>query len=236
MPVDELLNFLFEKGSNPLQQPVADWLASSRRFSAFVLAHQTKIRKKIRSTRDPETLRDLQLELETAWLLLRERSLDLAYEPVHPHEGRSPDFAVSFTTSLTFMLEVTRLRLGAQAFDHSTGDRFTDVLCGKLRQLLSHTGNVLLVGVEGAPPAGGQLHASMLRIQQRAERSDPSVVERQGFRGPPDFFRHYRRLSAVLVRGIPNEAGQPPLLWDNPQTAHPLPPRVRLALSRALSV
>jgi hypothetical protein len=124
---------------------MAEWLASSRRFTDFVKTHHTKIRKKIRTTQDAETLRDLRLELETAYLLLREKSLNLKYEPQHPELGRSPDFAVTFTTSITFMVEVTRMRgiPAGQLFN----DRFIDLVCGKLGQLLIQRSNLLIVGV-----------------------------------------------------------------------------------------
>lgn len=207
---------------------MAAWLGASRRFTDFVEAHESKIRKKIRVAQDPESQRDLQLELETAYLLLRERSLSAAYEPGHPRAGRSPDFAVSYTTSLTFMVEVTRLRGEAQAWE-----RFSDVLCGKLGQLLPQRANVLIAGVEGRQPAYDEVHAAMLRIQQQAERNDPAVVERQGFRDRADFFRHYQRLSAVLVRGIPLQSGEPASAWGNPQARHPLPARVQTALVRS---
>jgi len=109
MLVDELLTYLFDGKPHFLAAPMATWLVSSRRFTAFVNTHHNKIRKKLRVAQETESLRNLQLELETAYLLLRERSLSLEYEPQHPELGRSPDFAVNFTTSLTFMVEATRL-------------------------------------------------------------------------------------------------------------------------------
>ena len=59
-----------------------------------------------------DDLLDLQLELEAAYLLLQERSLSLIYEPQRAGQSRCPDYAVTYTSSLTFMLEVTRLRAG----------------------------------------------------------------------------------------------------------------------------
>ena len=221
---------------------MANWLASSRRFTAFVNAHHTKIRKKIRVGQEQENLRDLQLELETAYLLLRERSLSLAYEPQHPDLGRSPDFAVSFTTSLVFMVEVTRLRTaqskpisGIQETLGGTlsSDRFTDTLCSKLGQLLPQRGNLLLVGVEGSRLADSDIRATMLRIQQRAENKDSTIIHKHGFRDRADFFSHYQRLSGLLVRGIPLQARETVLLLDNPQTKYPLPSKVRTALLRS---
>src|SRR3990172_3264109 len=110
MLTDELLNYLFDGRSHLFAQPMETWLASSRRFAAFVTSFRDKIRKKLRVTQDQESLLDLRLELETAHLLLQERPFSLVYEPQLGGKLRGPDYAVTFTTSLTFMVEVTRLR------------------------------------------------------------------------------------------------------------------------------
>jgi hypothetical protein len=138
---------------------------------------------------------------------------------------------VTFTTSLTFMVEVTRMRgipVG-QLFN----DRFTDLVCDKLGQLLSQRSNLLLVGAEGPHLTSDELRALMLRLQQRSEGNDASVVQRYGFRDRADFFTRYQRLSAILVRGIPLQAGDAVILWDNPQAKYPLPAKVRTALTRS---
>jgi hypothetical protein len=240
--IDELLTYLFDGQPHLLAEPIAAWLTSSRRFTAFVNIHHTKIRKKLRVAQGTENLRDLQLELETAYLLLREQSLSVAYEPQHPDLGRSPDFAVTFTTSLVFMVEVTRLRTAQPKATPSvqespggtlSGDRFSDMLCSKLGQLLPQRSNLLLVGVDGAHLTDPDFRAAMLRIQQRAESNDPTVIHKHGFRDRADFFQHYQRLSALLVRGTPLQAGESVVLWVNPQAKYPLPAKVRTALSRS---
>ena len=143
MLINELLHYLFDGQSHILAAPMTAWLGSSRRFAAFVNTFRDKIRKKLRVTQDQETLYDLRLELETAYLLLQERNLSVAYEPEHSGPGRSPDFAVTFTTSLTFMVEVTRLRGGAKEIMVSSDnarpleeERLADAICSKLGQLL----------------------------------------------------------------------------------------------------
>jgi hypothetical protein len=240
--IDELLTYLFDGQPHILSQLMESWLTTSRRFAAFVNNHHTKIRKKLRTAQEAESLRDLELELETAYLLLRERSLSLAYEPQHPELGRSPDFAVTFTTSLVFLVEVTRLRSTGLRISSSAhqqlggmllGDRFSDMLCSKLGQLLSQRSNLLLVGIETPRLTHGDLHTAMLRIQQRAEGNDSNIVHKHGFRDRADFFQHYQRLSAILLRGIPLQVGEPIVIWDNPQAKYPLPARVRMALLRS---
>src|ERR1700752_1623963 len=239
MLIDELITYLFDGEPHILAGSMEKWLASSRRFTAFVNSHHTKIRKKLRTVQSAENLRDLQLELETSYLLHRERSLSVAYEPQHPELGRSPDFAVTFTTSLTFMVEVTRLRSAGPGRSNTpvagmlSGDRFTDMLCSKLGQLLSQRGNLLVVGVETSQLADYDPRGTMLRIQQRAEGNDSMIVHKHGFRDRADFFSHYYRLSALLVRGIPLQVGKHIIIWDNPQAKYPLPGKVRAALVRS---
>ncbi len=250
MLVDELHTSLFDGQSHLLAEPMAEWLASSRRFTAFVTTYHNKIRKKLRAIQEEESLHDLRLELETAYLLLRERALSLTYELQQCGQVRCPDFAVAFTTSLTFMVEVTRLRAvqkrtpaPAQAPVTSTaddaltfppvGERLADAICSKLGQLLPQRSNVLIVGVDDPDLTQSDLRTALLRVQQRAERSDPAFWQRYGFRDRAGFFQHYQRLSEVLLRGSQLQAGTPPLVWANPQAKRPLPGRVRTALYRS---
>ena len=81
MNVDDLSSYLFTGSPHALSSPLMSWLTSSRRFAAFVGATKSKIRKKLRTARDPESAADLRLELETAYLLLQERQLSIDYEP-----------------------------------------------------------------------------------------------------------------------------------------------------------
>jgi hypothetical protein len=249
MLMDDLLLYLFDGHSHPLTMPVANWLAASRRFTTFVTTFRNKIRKKLRATQEQDSLPDLRLELETAYLLLQEQPLSLVYEPQPCGQVRCPDFAVTFTTRLTFMVEVTRLRTiqkrtstQAQAPAEPTpapdtaltsllvGERLAETVCSKLGQLLPQRSNVLLVGVEARCPTSGDLHAAMLRIQQRAERNDPLLLQQHRFRDRGDFFRHYQRLSEILVRGSHLQADEPVVVWVNPQAKHPLPSKVRTVL------
>ncbi len=233
MPTDDLLTYLFDGRPHLLAQPVAAWLASSRRFATFATTFQDKIRKKIRTTPEHENLLDLQLELETAYLLLRERSLSVAYEPEIAKGIRSPDFAVSFTTSHTFMLEVTRIQADAK----STPDtRLAATIADKLGQLLPQRGNALLVGIEAAELNQDDIQRALLGIQQRAQQNDQAFLQRHRFRDRADFFRHYQRLSEILVRQPQDQGSGSVVAWSNPQAKHPLPGKVRSALYRSQSL
>lgn len=245
--IDELLTYLFNGQPHFLATPMETWLASSRRFTIFVTTFRAKIRKKLRTTQELESLLDLRLELETAYVLLQERSLDLVYEPLPIGQSRGPDFAVTFTTSTIFMVEVTRLRMvrdGAQEQVSSAltpirslvEERLADMVCSKLGQLQLQHGNILLVGVEAPRFTQDTLRAAMLQLQQRAERNDATIVQARGIRDRADFFHHFQRLSELLVCGPRLQAGGPVIGWVNPQAKYPLPGKVRSALYRSLNI
>ena len=249
MLIDELHNYLFDGQPHSLALTMETWLTSSRRFAAFVSDFHNKIRKKIRTTQDQETLSDLRFELETAYLLLQERALSLIYEPPHCGQPRCPDFAVTFTTSLTFMVEVTRIRtlqarISAQTdiepkavnMEEQLADTIADTLCDKLGQLLPQHSNVFVVGTDDPVPASSELQAAMLRVQQRVERNDSTFWMRHRFRDRADFFRHYYRLSEVLFRKSQGGPENTAFEWLNPQGKYPLPSKVRTALLRSHSL
>jgi len=75
----------------------------------------------------------------------------------------------------------------------------------------------------------------MLQLQQRAERMDAGFMQHYGFRDRADFFRHYQRLSEILVRRPQLQAGEPVIGWVNPQAKYPLPSKVRTVLYRSQS-
>jgi hypothetical protein len=235
MLTQELHTYLFDNQPHTLSAPMETWLASSRRFSAFVTDARDKIRKKIRVTQDPETLQDLRLELETAYLLLQEKSLSLVYEPPCG-QGRCPDFAVSFTTSMTFMVEVTRLRTVQIGAITPESDPLVDAICSKLSQMVAQQSNVLIVGVDVMYLAADDLQATMLRLQRRAQGNDAAFWQRYRLHDRADFFRYYQRLSEVLVRGSKLQPGEPVIPWVNPQAKYPLPSKVRTALYRSQAI
>lgn len=229
MNVDNLHTYLFDGEPHPLLPQMMSWLDSSRRFAAFVSAGKSKIRKKLRTAHDPESAADLLLELETAYLLLQERQLSIDYKP-QIEQPRRPNFAVTFTTHSTFMLEVTRLRLQTETSAPFKPERFADTVCSKLSQFLPQHSNVLLIG-SPIPVIQADLHTAMSRLQGRAERSDAALLERFQWRDQGDFFRQYRRLSEVLVCELPRRG--PATVWGNPQAKRTLPSKVRTALYRS---
>ncbi len=218
-----LLADLFEDQTHPLRASMEVWLTASRRYFNFVTLNQPKIRKKLRTPRDAESQRDVLLELETAFLLLQVADLNVDYEAQRKPDTRSPDFEVRYTTSMTFMLEVTRLRK----------TNLVDAVCGKLGQMQPGCANVIVVALDGPLPTVDDPSTILRTIQQRAEAGDRAIVDRHGFRGRADVLNHLSRLSALLLRRVPLPANMPVTLLANPQARHPLPTRVMTALAQS---
>lgn len=234
----ELLSFFFSGQPHPLAEAMTAWVSASRRFAAFVDQNRDKIRKKLHTRLDADSLRDLRLELEVASLLLDERAFGLTYEPLSVGRSRGPDFAVAYTTSTVVMVEVTRLRAVAQldgTAEPLPEGRLADVVCEKLGQLQPRHANVLVVGHDGPGVTDQALRGEMLRLQQRVERKEERLIQRHAFRDRAEFFRGFQRLSAMCVRGT-GKANEVTLgVWLNPQAREPLPGRVRTALQRCLA-
>lgn len=225
MTVEATHAYLFDGQSHALSTQTRAWLASSRRFLTFAEAAKSKIRKKIRAAQTPDSVAAVALEFETAYLLLRERAFSVEYEPSVAGQTRAPDFAVTFTAHSTFMLEVTRL--------HGAPPAIADAVCGKLGQLAAGRSNVVLIGSPGPALTQGVLHEVMRDLQQRAERQDSTVLRQSRFRDRAQFFQQYRRLSEVLLCGLPRQDSTLPTGWANPQAQHPLPGKIHTALLRS---
>lgn len=247
-----------------LADPLRGWL-ESRRFCRFVEDHLPKVRKKLRGASDRETARDLLLELETAFRLVSDKRLSVAYEPTPGGSARGPDFAVRYTTKLQVTLEVTRLR-GSSAASGTDGEhatpaaqrrldtqRLRPVLALKLGQVTVDGANVLLIGTDDAPPSERDLGDLMKALRREAEAGPVEALTRLGFKSRGDYLRRLSALSAIVVRPAPdmaalsaatsapapNAASQDHMpeatCWLNPVARTPLPNDVRSALLTALT-
>jgi hypothetical protein len=240
--IQEILNYLFDNTPPVLSPHLARWLDESPRFTAFVETHRDKIRKKVRTIQSSESFHDLLAELETAYFLLQEKRFTLAYEPYGKGTGRGPDFAVTFRTHTTFNVEVTRMRISSQEsdkgepppFDHQyESNRLADTVCSKLGQSLPSMMNLLVIMADHPAMCELDISKAMTRLKQRAEQKEPHLFKRHGFRDPSDFFKHYQRLSGVLLRSRGDqETGKCPILWINNQAKHSLPAPVCTILQR----
>jgi len=237
-----LLDDLLDTKPHPLAASLEVWLGS-RRFAAFVRDHLPKVRKKLRGAQNPDSARDLLLELETAYRLTLDKRLSVTYEPTPGGESRGPDFSVRFTTRVEFMVEVTRLkgRLAEASFAASHGvdaRRLAGVLALKLGQTVADRANVLMVGTDGRPPSSEELDSLLKEVRRDAETTDPEALLRKGFRHRGEYLRRLERLSAVLVRRAPSletaETEPGAALWLNAHARTPLPNDVRAVLMGAL--
>lgn len=220
--VDELLAYVCADTPRASAQALHDWLMESPRLAAFVDAYRDKVRKKIRVARDTEGFRDLLSELETAGWLLREPRFTLTYEPYASRKTRGPDFAVTYRTHTTWNVEVARMRMPRDPQRES--QRLTEIVCGKLSQMLPAMPNLLVLVSESH-----RLNVSepMQQLKAHAERQDTTLFARHGFESRADFFRFYQRLSGILVRAAWDQSPRsPPSLWLNHQAKHPLPDTV----------
>jgi hypothetical protein len=227
-----LLTYLFDGQPHPLTDTFTLWLAS-KRFRAFADSYKDKIRKKIRGTRDADTIRDLYFELETAYCLAQEKRFSVVYEHYGADKSRGPDFTVTFG-SLTFNVEVTRLR-PSDRDDPSPGHetaRLVDTIAFKLRQLPPGTANLLVIFADNTLLQTIDLPQAIHHFKILLEQRDPAILARHRFLDPSDFFKYYLRLSAILLRGsCETDAARPLTYWPNPQAKHPLPSTVRTILT-----
>ncbi|MFL5709388.1 MAG: hypothetical protein ACJ77Y_10425, partial [Chloroflexota bacterium] len=128
------------------------WLAGSARFRTFAETYRDKIHKKLRNATDSDTARDVRAELQVARLLLADRRFEVSFE-AYGSGKVGPDLTVSFRSTRTFDVEVTRLRRVPDAV--GTGN----AVMAKLRQLTPSTPNVLLLSIDADTAAGVDVRA-----------------------------------------------------------------------------
>lgn len=225
MTDSELLAAVFGGAAPPLRDACAVWIASSRPFRAFLEAHAGKIRKKARQAADSESLRDLQLELDTAYQLLAHRGVTLAYERYLADKARGPDFTVTYKGHLLFNVEVKRLR--APIADGKLGA----AICDKLRQMPPSMVNILLIGADTSANDSLSVAATVKQLVLRAESKQDAFFAERGFRDSRDFLRDLQRLSGVLLRADWRDEAES-ALWLNPQARHHVPADVEKLLRR----
>lgn len=233
---DAVLEQLFDDESHPLYAPYARWVRHAKRFRGFSIENASKIRAKLRNTVDPANLQDLLFELETAVWFLNDKRFSLAYEEHGVRKRRGPDFVVTFTTKLSFGVEVTRLQF-SRLPDEEESDmerqfwRIGNIISGKLAQTNLDMGNLLVIGVaaEQVPPI--DLDALMRQFRQRAQEKDETLLSRSRLSSASEFFKHYYRVSGLMLRALSDSTIAPsPVVWNNPEGRFPLPAPILTAL------
>lgn len=195
------------------------WVRGSRRFKAFATAYQNKIRAKIKGAGNDERLKDLQAELETAFLLLQEEKFTLEYEKNAASKQRNPDYTVTFKTHTPFNVEVRRVV-------QTDAVKLMFFLCDKVRQLPPSMVNVLWfksdIGISEA-----DLTRAAVTLRQHAERKNEEFFTKRGYESASAFQKQYSHLSGVVLR----HANQT-RVWLNPLARHKTPPEIVKALQK----
>src|SRR5512147_2906040 len=175
----DLAAYLFAGGPHLLSGELMQWLEASPRFTAFVETYHNKIRKKIRVTRQPESVLDLRGELEVAYHLLNERRLEVAYEPYASAKRRGPDFAVTYRANLVFNIEVARIRAeegGANSIGpmglRRQEERILRTVLDKLGQMQPGMPNLLVIHIEEDLARSIELRRLMQDLKTRVEKKD----------------------------------------------------------------
>jgi hypothetical protein len=204
---------------DPATTELIDWLAGSPRFRAFAETYRDKIHKKLRNATDPDAARDVRTELQVARLLLADRRFEVSFE-AYGSGKVGPDLTVSFRTTHTFDVEVTRLRRVPDLT--GTGN----ALMAKLRQLTPSTPNILLLAIEAESAAAVDLVAATRALRARADAKDEAFFGSRGFEGSRGFYERFLRLSAVLVWCEPATGDARASIWSNRSARIALPDRV----------
>jgi hypothetical protein len=205
----------------PLSGALMQWMEASSRFTAFVETYRDKIRKKIRVTRQPESLLDLRGELEVAYFLLNDRRLAVAYEPYASAKRRGPDFAVTYRANLVFNIEVARLRVDESGVDgvadgnaidlRRKEERILRILLDKLGQMQPGMANLLVIHTGEELARSIDLGRLMQEVKTRAEGKDPSFYTASRYTSPAAFYKDFLHLSGILLWAAGTQ------LWVNKQ-------------------
>lgn len=198
-----------------LEALLGPWFDRSKRFVAFAEAHRDKIRRKLRTATEPGARDDVLAELETAFRLLDDRRIELAFE-AYGSGRRGPDFTVTFRAAHRFNLEVTRPRMSGESVDPEA--LIGRAVLAKVRQFPTGVANALLIATPVAQ-SPDQVALTMRTLKQRADGGDGAYFSARGM-ALDEFQAHHRRMSALFVAG---ETAPGVFAWLNPEARLSLP-------------
>ena len=200
----DLIAYLFEGQPHLLSGELMQWMEASSRFTAFVETYRDKIRKKIRVTREPESVLDLRGELEVAYCLLNDRRLAVAYEPYASAKRRGPDFAVTYRANLVFNIEVARIRVEESGAGRDRSRRAkrsaSCASCWINWDRCSPAWPTCWSSIPARSWRGSiDLGRLMQEIKTRAEGKDPSFYAASRYTSPAAFYKDFLHLSGILL-------------------------------------
>jgi hypothetical protein len=194
----DLNAYLFDGQPPLLSNELLEWMEASSRFTAFVETYRDKIRKKIRVTREPESILDLRGELDVARGLLSDRRLAVEYELDASAKRRGPDFTVTYRENLVFNIEVARMRVDGQELTR-WGDRILRILLYKLGQMQPGMSNLLVIHIREELTRSIDLDKLMQAIKTRVEGREPAFYELSRYESPAAFYKDFLHLSGILL-------------------------------------
>jgi hypothetical protein len=228
----DLIAYVFEGQPHPVSGTLLQWMESSSRYTTFVETYRDKIRKKIRVTREPESILDLRAEWEIPYGLLRDRRFELVYEPYVSARKRGPDFSVTYRVNQVFNLEVARLRVEKSDLEEidlaRKEERILTILLDKLGQMQPGMANLLVIHTREDLARSIDLGRLMQKLKASVEASDSAFYASGRYANPAAFYRDFLRLSGILLW---TDSGQ---LWVNKQ-ARPEPDEKVLRLVSSLT-
>jgi hypothetical protein len=223
----DLIAYLFEgqpRTVDLLSGALLQWMGASSRFTDFVETYRDKIRKKIRVTREPESVLDLRGELEVAYCLLGDRRLAVAYEPYASAKRRGPDFAVTYRANLVFNVEVARVRVEEKGVGEidlpRKEERILRILLDKLGQMQPGMANLLVIHTREELARSIDLGGLMQEVKTRVETKDPSFYSASRYSSPAAFYKDFLHLNGILLWVVGAQ------LWVNRQARPALPGKV----------
>lgn len=224
--VDELLNSILKDKDASLYPEFEGWVRESRRFRAFAVRYQTKIRAKLDRVQDEGGRQDVRAELETAFLLLHEDRFTLEYEKYAASKQRGPDFTVTFRTHTPFNVEVRRIRRAEwdEADTAARTFKLVTVICEKLGQMPPSIVNLIWLTSEQLISVD-DLQRAVTTMRQLADRKDTDFLTRRGFLNASDFNRQFQRVSGIVLHQA--EAN---VVWLNPIAKHKVLPEIEGAI------
>jgi hypothetical protein len=199
----DLIAYLFDGQPHLLSNELLEWMDVSSRFTAFVETYRDKIRKKIRVTREPESILDLRGELNVARGLLGDRRLAVEYEPYASAKRRGPDFTVTYRENLVFNIEVARIHVDGSGVAGQDPPRWQErilrILLYKLGQMQPGMSNLLVIHVREELARSFDLGKLMQEIKTRVEGRDPAFQELSRYESPAAFYKDFLHLSGILL-------------------------------------
>jgi hypothetical protein len=201
-------------------------MRESRRFKTFVFDYRTKIRAKLKSARDADSMKEVRAELATAALLLREKRFTLEYEKYAAAKQRGPDFTVTFKTHTPFNVEVRHIHSVDSDEPAARLDKLIAVVCEKVGQMPPSIVNLLWL-VDEREIAEADLVQAVTTLRNLAEHKDEDFFTGRRFDSAAHFLKQFRQLSGIILY----QSGEN-VVWLNSVARHQAPPDIVRAIQR----